>query len=183
MQVLGLPKHPKWSLNLYYVTFASNDFIMVWIGSDYKSTRLVIFSKLPTFSDLYTLTIASTNPKSISTNPTVGFTKSVTKWFTTDRVLVEDMIYLWNPIHHFHQIYENKPRSMSWYALNELQIHGINMYFPFFFFVNNELGLTLWSMDLVIFGMENFCKYGVHTGRQHRNYASIEMKRRKLSMG
>lgn len=37
-------------------------------------------SKLPRFSDMYTLTIASADPKSISANKPVVLTKSVTKW-------------------------------------------------------------------------------------------------------
>ncbi|KAL4559384.1 hypothetical protein LXL04_031522 [Taraxacum kok-saghyz] len=93
--------------------------------------------------------------------------------FTTDRVLVEGLFWKdveilvnqygklkntrkvnkvkfqddenrYDPIHHSHQICENKPSlSMTvclwasdpwrWYALNELQIHGVNMYFPFLF--------------------------------------------------
>ncbi|KAL7612071.1 signal peptidase complex subunit 2 [Lactuca sativa] len=62
-------------------------------GSAYKSTGLMISSKLPRFSDMYTLTIASADPKSISANPTVEFTKSVTKWFTKDGVLVEGLFW------------------------------------------------------------------------------------------
>ncbi|KAI3519812.1 hypothetical protein L1887_09028 [Cichorium endivia] len=48
-------------------------------GSVYNSTGLMISSKLPRYSDMYTLTIASADPKSISANPTVEFTKSVHK--------------------------------------------------------------------------------------------------------
>jgi len=46
----------------------------------YTSTGLVISSKLPRFSDEYTLSIASADPKSVSAGKTVEFTKSVTKW-------------------------------------------------------------------------------------------------------
>lgn len=62
-------------------------------GSVYNSTGLMISSKLPRYSDMYTLTIASADPKSISANPTVEFTKSVTKWFTKDGVLVEGLFW------------------------------------------------------------------------------------------
>ncbi|GKD29804.1 probable signal peptidase complex subunit 2 [Tanacetum coccineum] len=70
-------------------------------GSAYNSTGLMISSKLPRFSDKYTLTIASADPKSISAKPTVEFTKSVTKWslshtlhqFTKDGVLVEGLFW------------------------------------------------------------------------------------------
>jgi hypothetical protein len=41
----------------------------------------VVSSKLPRFSDEYTLTIASADPKSISAGKPVQFTKSVTQWY------------------------------------------------------------------------------------------------------
>lgn len=47
----------------------------------FTSTGLVVSSKLPRFSDLYTLEIASADPKSISANRPVQFTKSVTQWY------------------------------------------------------------------------------------------------------
>nr|GEU39163.1 leucine-rich repeat-containing protein [Tanacetum cinerariifolium] len=62
-------------------------------GSAYNSTGLMISSKMPRFSDKYTLTIASADPKSISAKPTVEFTRSVTKWFTKDGVLVEGLFW------------------------------------------------------------------------------------------
>ncbi|XVF83870.1 hypothetical protein PTKIN_Ptkin16aG0528100 [Pterospermum kingtungense] len=57
------------------------------------STGLVVSSKLPRFSDLYTLSIASADPKSISAGKPVEFTKSVTQWFTKDGVLVEGLFW------------------------------------------------------------------------------------------
>ncbi|GMH07057.1 hypothetical protein Nepgr_008897 [Nepenthes gracilis] len=57
------------------------------------STGLVVSSRLPRFSDLYTLTIASADPKSISANKPVEFTKSITKWFTKDGLLVEGLFW------------------------------------------------------------------------------------------
>lgn len=46
----------------------------------FTSTGLVVSSKLPRFSDMYTLSIASADPKSISAGKPVEFTKSVTQW-------------------------------------------------------------------------------------------------------
>ncbi|XP_039067539.1 probable signal peptidase complex subunit 2 [Hibiscus syriacus] len=57
------------------------------------STGLVVSTKLPRFSDLYTLTIASADPKSISAGKPVELTKSVTQWFTKDGVLVEGLFW------------------------------------------------------------------------------------------
>ncbi|KAJ0046913.1 hypothetical protein Pint_06438 [Pistacia integerrima] len=62
------------------------------VGS-FSSTGLVVSSKLPRFSDQYTLTIASADPKSISAGQPVELTKSVTKWFTKDGVLVEGVFW------------------------------------------------------------------------------------------
>uniref|UniRef100_A0A7N0R8E0 Signal peptidase complex subunit 2 n=1 Tax=Kalanchoe fedtschenkoi TaxID=63787 RepID=A0A7N0R8E0_KALFE len=63
------------------------------LEGSFTSTGLVVSSKLPRFSDLYTLTIASADPESISANKPVEFTKSVTKWFTKDGVLVEGLFW------------------------------------------------------------------------------------------
>ncbi|PWA59175.1 hypothetical protein CTI12_AA392310 [Artemisia annua] len=70
--------------NLIVYTKEKNAFLFTYphVGSAYTSTGLMVSSKLPRFSDMYTLTIASADPKSISAKPTVEFTKSVTKWFT-----------------------------------------------------------------------------------------------------
>ena len=43
-------------------------FLSPCLQGSFTSTGLVVSSKLPRFSDMYTLTIASTDPKSISTN-------------------------------------------------------------------------------------------------------------------
>ncbi|XP_044507429.1 probable signal peptidase complex subunit 2 [Mangifera indica] len=59
----------------------------------FSSTGLVVSSKLPRFSDLYTLTIASADPKSISAGQPVKLTKSVTQWFTKDGVLAEGLFW------------------------------------------------------------------------------------------
>lgn len=57
----------------------------------FNSTGLIVSSKLPRFSDMYTLTVGSADPKSISANKHVQLTKSVTKWFTKEGVLVEGL--------------------------------------------------------------------------------------------
>ncbi|KAL3820168.1 hypothetical protein ACJIZ3_006073 [Penstemon smallii] len=62
-------------------------------AGSFNSTGLAITSKLPRFSDMYTLTIASADPQSISAKPPVEFTKSVTKWFTEDGVMVEGLFW------------------------------------------------------------------------------------------
>ncbi|XP_022880645.1 probable signal peptidase complex subunit 2 [Olea europaea var. sylvestris] len=59
----------------------------------FHTTGLVITSKLPRFSDKYTLIIASADPESISAKPPVEFTKSVTQWFTKEGVLVEGLFW------------------------------------------------------------------------------------------
>lgn len=50
------------------------------LQGSFNRTGLVISSKLPRLSDMYTLTIASADPHSKSSSEPVHFTKSVTKW-------------------------------------------------------------------------------------------------------
>ncbi|XP_010534562.1 PREDICTED: probable signal peptidase complex subunit 2 [Tarenaya hassleriana] len=59
----------------------------------FTSTGLVVSSKLPRFSDQYTLSIASADPNSISAGKPVHLTKTVTQWFTKDGVLVEGLLW------------------------------------------------------------------------------------------
>ncbi|XWS56680.1 hypothetical protein CRYUN_Cryun09bG0106400 [Craigia yunnanensis] len=73
------------------------------------STGLVVSSKLPRFSDLYTLTIESADPKSISAGKPVEFTKSVTQWFTKDGVLVEGLF--WNDVEALIDDYAAEPKK------------------------------------------------------------------------
>ncbi|CAN7137982.1 unnamed protein product [Brassica rapa subsp. narinosa] len=63
------------------------------LEGSFTSTGLVVSSKLPRFSDEYTLTIDSADPKSISAGKSVQFTKSVTQWFTKEGVLVEGLFW------------------------------------------------------------------------------------------
>ncbi|KAM6582394.1 hypothetical protein CsatB_009396 [Cannabis sativa] len=78
------------------------------VGS-FTSTGLEISSKLPRFSDMYTLTIASADPKSISANEPVELTKSVTKWFTKDGVLVEGLF--WKDVEALIDQYAKEPKK------------------------------------------------------------------------
>ncbi|XP_020572274.1 probable signal peptidase complex subunit 2 [Phalaenopsis equestris] len=59
----------------------------------FNTTGLIVSSKLPRFSDMYTPTIANANPKSISANKPVQLVKSATKWFTKDGILVEGLFW------------------------------------------------------------------------------------------
>ncbi|XP_073306904.1 signal peptidase complex subunit 2-like [Primulina huaijiensis] len=62
-------------------------------NGSFITTGLVVTSKLPRFSDMYTLIIGSADPQSISAKPPVEFTKTVTQWFTKDGVLVEGLFW------------------------------------------------------------------------------------------
>ncbi|KAK8934612.1 putative signal peptidase complex subunit 2 [Platanthera zijinensis] len=64
--------------------------------ASFNSTGLIVSSKLPRFTDMYTLSIASADPKSISANKPVELIKSVTTWFTKDGILVEGLF--WNDV-------------------------------------------------------------------------------------
>ncbi|KOM46934.1 hypothetical protein LR48_Vigan07g063800 [Vigna angularis] len=78
-------------------------------AGSFTSTGLVVSSKLPRFSEMYTLTIASADPKSISANETVQFTKSVTEWFTKDGILVEGLF--WKDIEALIAQYTKEPKK------------------------------------------------------------------------
>eukprot|EP00262_Sarcandra_glabra_P007633 TRINITY_DN20523_c0_g1_i1.p1 TRINITY_DN20523_c0_g1~~TRINITY_DN20523_c0_g1_i1.p1 ORF type:complete len:185 (+),score=17.95 TRINITY_DN20523_c0_g1_i1:97-651(+) len=81
-------------LQLIIYTKEKNAILFTYpLAGSFNSTGLVVSSKLPRFSDLYTLSIASADPKSISANRTVQFTKSVTKWFTSEGILVEGLFW------------------------------------------------------------------------------------------
>ncbi|KAK9913689.1 hypothetical protein M0R45_037499 [Rubus argutus] len=75
----------------------------------FTSTGLVVSSKLPRFSDLYTLEIASADPKSISANRPVQFTKSVTQWFTEGGILVEGLF--WKDVEALINEYQKEPKK------------------------------------------------------------------------
>ncbi|XP_074353497.1 signal peptidase complex subunit 2-like [Apium graveolens] len=78
------------------------------VGS-FNSTGLIVSSKLPRFSDMYTLNIASADPQSISARPTVEFTKSVTQWFTKEGVLVEGLF--WKDVEGLINDYAKEPKK------------------------------------------------------------------------
>ncbi|XP_022865537.1 probable signal peptidase complex subunit 2, partial [Olea europaea var. sylvestris] len=67
--------------------------VVIYGTGSFHTTGLVVTSKLPRFSDMYTLIIASADPESISAKPPVEFTKSVTQWFTKEGVLVEGLFW------------------------------------------------------------------------------------------
>lgn len=81
-----LPNMLKVFGQLYSAHYSLRDFILNFevasliFSGIINSTGLMVSSKLPRFSDLYTLTIASADPESITAKPPVEFTKSVTKW-------------------------------------------------------------------------------------------------------
>ncbi|KAM3387275.1 hypothetical protein ACQJBY_010231 [Aegilops geniculata] len=75
----------------------------------FNNTGLVISSKLPRFSDMYNLSIASADPESISAHKPVHFTKSVTKWFTKEGVLVEGLF--WKDVERLIDDYNNERKS------------------------------------------------------------------------
>nr|AFK45880.1 unknown [Medicago truncatula] len=75
----------------------------------FTSTGLVVSSKLPRFSDMYTLTIESADPKSVSANEPVHLTKSVTQWFTKDGVLVEGLF--WKEVEALIAQYTKEPKK------------------------------------------------------------------------
>ncbi|XP_050250701.1 signal peptidase complex subunit 2 [Quercus robur] len=78
-------------------------------AGSFTSTGLVVSSKLPRFSDMYTLIIASSDPKSVSANEPVQFTKSVTQWFTKDGVLVEGLF--WKDVESLIDQYAREPKK------------------------------------------------------------------------
>ncbi|XP_057832480.1 signal peptidase complex subunit 2 [Cryptomeria japonica] len=79
------------------------------LPGSFTSTGLAISSKLPRCSDMYTICISSSDPESISANPPVELTKSVTKWFTKDGILVEGLF--WKDVEKLIDDYSNESRK------------------------------------------------------------------------
>ncbi|XP_041000566.1 probable signal peptidase complex subunit 2 [Juglans microcarpa x Juglans regia] len=97
-------------LQLIIYTKEKNAILFTYPPSgSFTSTGLVVSSKLPRFSDMYTLSIASADPKSISANQSVQFTKSVTQWFTKDGVLVEGLF--WKDVEALVEEYAREPKK------------------------------------------------------------------------
>ncbi|KAG6519554.1 hypothetical protein ZIOFF_023048 [Zingiber officinale] len=90
-----LGKYVVFNALLQFISYTKekNAFLFTHPPAGSYSTGLVVSSKLPRFSDIYTLTIASADPKSISANKPVVLTKSVTKWFTKEGLLVEGLFW------------------------------------------------------------------------------------------
>ncbi|KAF7830985.1 putative signal peptidase complex subunit 2 [Senna tora] len=78
-------------------------------AGSYTGTGLIVSSKLPRFSDMYTLTIASGDPNSISANDPVHLTKSVTQWFTKEGILVEGLF--WKDVEALIDQYNKEPKK------------------------------------------------------------------------
>ncbi|XP_061356711.1 signal peptidase complex subunit 2-like isoform X1 [Gastrolobium bilobum] len=78
-------------------------------AGSFTSTGLEVSSKLPRFSDIYTLNIASADPKSVSANEPVHLTKSVTEWFTKEGVLVEGRF--WKDVEALIDQYTKEPKK------------------------------------------------------------------------
>ncbi|KAM1020162.1 hypothetical protein ACFX2C_041575 [Malus domestica] len=77
-------------------------------ADSFTSTGLVVSSKLPRFSDMYSLVIASSDPKSISANQPAQFTKNVTR-FTKDGVLVGGLF--WKDVEALINEYQREPKK------------------------------------------------------------------------
>ncbi|KAJ4768212.1 Microsomal signal peptidase 25 kDa subunit (SPC25) [Rhynchospora pubera] len=100
------------NLLLHFISYTKekNAILFTYPPADsFSSTGLIVSSKLPRFEDMYTLTIASADPKSISANKTVHLTKSVTKWFTEDGELVEGLF--WKDVERLIDDYNNDRKS------------------------------------------------------------------------
>ncbi|XXG49326.1 hypothetical protein AAC387_Pa02g3539 [Persea americana] len=81
-------------LHLIIYTKEKNAILFTYpLAGSFNSTGLVVSSKLPRFSDTYTLSVASADPKSVSAKKPVQLTKSVTQWFTRDGILVEGLFW------------------------------------------------------------------------------------------
>ncbi|KAB2598340.1 signal peptidase complex subunit 2 [Pyrus ussuriensis x Pyrus communis] len=97
-------------LQLIIFTKEKNAILFTYPPADsFISTALVVSSKLPRFSDMYTLVIASSDPKPISANQPVQFTKSFTQWFTKDGVLVEGLF--WKDVEALINEYQREPKK------------------------------------------------------------------------
>ncbi|CAK8538268.1 unnamed protein product [Lathyrus sativus] len=97
-------------LQLIIYTKEKNAILFTYpLSGSFTSTGLVVSSKLPRFSDIYTLTVESADPKSISANEPVNLTKSVTEWFTKDGVLVEGL--LWKDVETLIAQYTKEPKK------------------------------------------------------------------------
>ncbi|XP_024639010.1 probable signal peptidase complex subunit 2 [Medicago truncatula] len=97
-------------LQLIIYTKEKNAILFTYpLTGSFTSTGLVVSSKLPRFSDMYTLTIESADPKSVSANEPVHLTKSVTQWFTKDGVLVEGLF--WKEVEALIAQYTKEPKK------------------------------------------------------------------------
>ncbi|XP_024519463.1 probable signal peptidase complex subunit 2 [Selaginella moellendorffii] len=77
----------------------------------FTSTGLAISSKLPRHSPKYTLRIASADPGHISAHSPVEFTKSVTKWFSSEGVFAEALF--WEDVRKLVEDYDKDRKEIS----------------------------------------------------------------------
>ncbi|XP_043720896.1 probable signal peptidase complex subunit 2 [Telopea speciosissima] len=63
------------------------------LADSFNSTGLVVSSKMLRFSEMYMLSVASADQKSISAKKPVQLTKSITQWFTKDGIFVEGLFW------------------------------------------------------------------------------------------
>ncbi|KAG0599894.1 hypothetical protein M758_12G185500 [Ceratodon purpureus] len=93
----------------YVILTKEKQHILFTHPKSFSGTGLAISSKLPRYSDMYTLQIASADPEHIAAHPPVELTKSVTKWFTKDGVLAEGIF--WDDVESLIDDYENESRK------------------------------------------------------------------------
>eukprot|EP00245_Coleochaete_scutata_P007553 TRINITY_DN23000_c0_g1_i1.p1 TRINITY_DN23000_c0_g1~~TRINITY_DN23000_c0_g1_i1.p1 ORF type:complete len:205 (-),score=45.24 TRINITY_DN23000_c0_g1_i1:346-960(-) len=92
---------------LQYIAFAKEKNHILFTNPFQGSVMqpgLAVSSKMPRYSDLYTLTIASRNPNSKAAKDPVELTKSVTKWYTSEGILVENLF--WGDVQKLLETYE-----------------------------------------------------------------------------
>ncbi|KAM1020161.1 hypothetical protein ACFX13_042189 [Malus domestica] len=109
--ILCIVLYPIFNVLLQLIIFTKekNAILFTYPPADsFTSTGLVVSSKLPRFSDMYSLVIASSDPKSISANQPAQFTKNVTR-FTKDGVLVGGLF--WKDVEALINEYQREPKK------------------------------------------------------------------------
>ncbi|KAM1141510.1 hypothetical protein EV1_041077 [Malus domestica] len=109
--ILCIVLYPIFNVLLQLIIFTKekNAILFTYPPADsFTSTGLVVSSKLPRFSDIYSLVIASSDPKSISANQPAQFTKNVTR-FTKDGVLVGGLF--WKDVEALINEYQREPKK------------------------------------------------------------------------
>lgn len=110
--ILDYGKYVIFNVILQYVNLTKEKQYILFthpFPGSFSGTGLAISSKLPRSSDMYTLRIESADSQHILALPPVELTKSVTKWFTKDGVLAEDIF--WDDVESLLDTYENESRK------------------------------------------------------------------------